>query len=949
MAVHEAQLLERGDELAEIERALAAAAEGGGMLLIEGPAGIGKTQLVEAACSRAAATGMQVLRARGGELERDLAFGIVQQLFTPPLERAGREERRELLSGAAGLAAPALGAAVEHDAPVPPGVDPADAAFHGVYWLCANLGARAPLLLAVDDAHWADERSLRWLAHIARRLDELPALLLVARRTGEPGASSAPLDALAGEAVARALRPQPLSPTGTATVVRASLGDGASDELCAACHAATTGNPFLIGELVFELATTGELDDADAPGRVARLGPEGVARAVLLRLARSPERAVPLAQALAVLGSEGELRHATAIAGLAEDEAAAAADALTAAGLVAPERPLRFVHPLVRTAIYAELGPARRALMHRAAARVLAAEGAAPERVATHLLECERAADPETVAGLRAAARDAYDRGAPEAAVTYLRRARDEPAAPEEMAGVLVELGRAEVRANRPGALEHLATAVAQARDPAIRAGALTEMGRALLLSARLDDAAVAWNEALELADDRELRLRLQAELAAAELNLRSAQDAFERLTPLRESLTGATPGERMVLVLLGFCSMQANAPAHEAIELVERGLAGAQLLAEQSSASLIFWEAVIVLLITDADELAQRVLDAALLDARARGWASGVAATTCFRAWLELRRGALAQAKVEAESSRQVGHLHGFQPTTPVADALLADALRESGDLEEAGRVITAAGGAGDIPDNGIFQPLLYSRGLLALAKGDAEAALTDLLENGRREVALGGVTPAALAWRSYAAIAAQRLGRLDEAYDLSAEEVALARRFGTPRAMGVALRGRGLVVGGAEGLELLREAAAILEASTARLELARALCELGAALRRSNHRVDARDPLRRALELAHRCGAHALAQRAEDELRAAGGRPRRVALNGRDALTPSELRVAEIAARGRSNREIAEDLFVTVRTIEFHLSRAYEKLGIRSREELGGALDQARLDFRG
>jgi DNA-binding CsgD family transcriptional regulator len=949
MAVHQTNLLERGAELMEIDRALAAVRERGRMLLIEGPAGIGKSRLLDEACRRGAGAALRVLRARGGELERELAFGIVQQLFAPPLERAEPGEREALLSGAAVLAAPALGAAVDHGPPVPPGVDPADAAFHGVYWLCANLASRGPLLLAVDDIQWADERSLRWLAHIARRLDELPALLVVACRTGEPGVQGGMLERLAGDAGEPPLRPQPLSPAGTAAVVRGRLGDSTSEELCAACHAATTGNPFLIGELVFELATTGDPGDAEAPRRVAQLGPEGVARAVLLRLARSPEPAVPLAQALSVLGSEGELRHATAVAGLDEADGAAAADALTLACLVTADRPLRFVHPLVRTAIYAELGPARRALMHRAAARLLADEGAAPERVAPHLLECERQADPETVSGLRAAARDAYARGAPEAAVRYLRRALDEPCAARETADVLVELGRAEIRANQPGALEHLGEAVAGAQDPSTRAGALKEMGRALLLTARLDEAAAVWADAIDLTNDRELRLRLQADLAAAEVNLRSAEDAFARLTPLRASLTGATVGERMVLVLLGFCAMQANAPAREALDLVERGLADGQLLAEQSSASLIFWEAVIVLLVTDADELAERALESALVDARARGWASGIAATTCFRAWLELRRGALTQATAEAESSRQIAQLHGFQPTSPIADALLADALRESGDLEGAGQAIAAAGGAGDIPDSGLFQQLLYSRGLLALARGDAEHAFADLIENGRREVALGGVTPAALAWRSHAALAAERLGRHEEALRLTAEELELARAFGTPRPIGVALRGRGLVLGGPDGLELLREAVATLEPCGARLELARALCELGAALRRSNHRVDARDPLRRALDLAHGCRAHALATRAQDELRAAGGRPRRIALNGRDALTPSELRVAQIAAGGRSNRDIAEDLFVTVRTIEFHLSRAYEKLGIASREQLAGALDQARFDLRG
>jgi DNA-binding NarL/FixJ family response regulator len=167
-------------------------------------------------------------------------------------------------------------------------------------------------------------------------------------------------------------------------------------------------------------------------------------------------------------------------------------------------------------------------------------------------------------------------------------------------------------------------------------------------------------------------------------------------------------------------------------------------------------------------------------------------------------------------------------------------------------------------------------------------------------------------------------------------------AQQWGTGRAIGMALRANALVEGGERGLELLEEATEVLEASPARLEHARALTDFGAALRRANRRAAARDPLRRALDAADACGARPLAERARQELRAAGGRPRRPRVSGVGALTASEQRIAAMAADGLSNPEIAQALFLTKKTVESHLSNAYRKLGIHSRTQLGAALNE-------
>jgi DNA-binding CsgD family transcriptional regulator len=195
---------------------------------------------------------------------------------------------------------------------------------------------------------------------------------------------------------------------------------------------------------------------------------------------------------------------------------------------------------------------------------------------------------------------------------------------------------------------------------------------------------------------------------------------------------------------------------------------------------------------------------------------------------------------------------------------------------------------------------------------------------------------------WRSLAAQAQFALGRSDEALELMREDVRLARSWGAPRCLGRALRILGTLEGAKVGFEHLCEAVSLLESSPAQLEHAHALTDLGSALRRANHRQEAREPLRRALELAHQCGAAPLAERAHEELLATGARPRRRALSGVDALTPSERRITAMAADGLSNRQIAQDLFLTPRTVEFHLSNAFRKLDISARTQLQGALAQ-------
>jgi DNA-binding CsgD family transcriptional regulator len=237
----------------------------------------------------------------------------------------------------------------------------------------------------------------------------------------------------------------------------------------------------------------------------------------------------------------------------------------------------------------------------------------------------------------------------------------------------------------------------------------------------------------------------------------------------------------------------------------------------------------------------------------------------------------------------------------------------------------------------------LRYAQGVLEAAAGHHEAAIKELCGCGYDDPAFGGENPAMLPWRSAAALSLAELGHRDEARSLAADELRRAESFGAPRAIGVALRAQALVGPRAEQLSGLTRALAVLEPSVARLEHARVLLDLGATLRAAGQRTAAREPLLDALALAARCGARALERRARDELAAIGIRRRTTEHAGAGSLTPSEQRVVELAATGGTNREIAQSLFVTEKTVETHLGRAFRKLDISSRRQLPDVLAQA------
>jgi DNA-binding CsgD family transcriptional regulator/tetratricopeptide (TPR) repeat protein len=936
-------LFERDAELAAIEDLITADPSGGRLLAIEGPPGIGKTSLLVEAKARGQAAGMQVLAARGSELERAFSYGLVRQLFEPFLARLPADERAEAFAGAASLAMPLFDPAQLAAKPV---ADSSLATLHGLYWLAANVAASQPLLLVVDDLYWCDLPSLRWLAYVLPRMEGLGLSIVVSVRPGEPGEDPGLLGQIVSDPLATVIRPAPLSLGGAARFVRETLSPDADDAFCTACREETGGNPLLLRELMHAIAAEGLAPTELNMRRLRELGGRAGSRAVTARLFRLPPESRRLAQAVAILGDDADPRQAAALADLDLKAASDAAGALARVDVLRAQPRFGFVHPLIRAAVYETLTPLERDIGHARAARLLRDAGAEPERVAAHLLLIPGAGDSLVVGVLREAARRAASRGASESVVAYLRRALAEPPPVAERADLLLELGSAEALVSGEAAVEHLREAHALTVDPVRRAETALVLGRELFLLLRNQESDAVLTEALDhlAGADAELKRLIEAGLITNAMHVRQLyRAALPRLERIRRRPGDVTVGEKMLLSLLAYHDARAGAPAAVAVPLARRALAEGTLVRTELS-SAAFVPPCMVLAMADLDE-ALAIYDDALAQANRHGSIFTVATTKAFRAQTLVLRGDLAEA--EAEAREGFAAFEAWATTARASvylAAILAEALMEQGKLDEAAFALDRSGLGESLPDDArlLFLPNIRAR--VRMQSGDLERGLADLLAAGRHSEALGGRNPAFMAWRSQAALALLQLGERDDSRRLVAEEVELARTWGAPRALGAALRAAGLAEGGASGLALLAEAVDVLTNSPAKLEHAKARTELGAALRRANRRSEAREHLRRAVELATICGAMPLAQRAETELRATGARPRRVALAGVESLTPSERRVAEMAAEGPTNREIAQALFVSPKTVEIHLSSVYRKLGISSRSQLPATLAQSR-----
>jgi DNA-binding CsgD family transcriptional regulator len=856
---------------------------------------------------RAATVGVAARSVRATRLGAEVPFALARWLLEP----AVRATPSVLGAGWARHARPLFAGEVS-DAGDPRTL------VEGLVALVAELRrAGGSLALIVDDAQWGDPASLDFLGELSDRCEDVGVAVAVAIGTGQGGANGPSLRRLAAAAGSRMLAPAPLSAGAVRELVSERLPD-ADDAFAGRVGETAGGNPLLVAELI---------DSAERHGTDVLRIPEGVSRTVLLRLQDAGGPARALAEAVSVLG-EAPLRLAAALAGLGGRDADHAADDLVARHVLAAREPVRFAQPLVGEALSATIAPFELAARHRRAAELLAGDSSAdPDRIAAHLLRSRPTGEPWVCDALRQAARTAMGRGAPAVAAQLIERALAEPPAVVVRGAPLLELASARAAAGQPEATETFERALANVNEPARRADAWLGLSRLLYARGEFGAAVTAGARGrAELPDGDPLAERLLAvELTAASTVPELAADAIERL----DALVGAAPTEPTLLALL--CTHQAARviEIEHVPELARRAVAADPLINPESRGIPLLYVAG-SLNFVDESVLAEELLDRGLKRAAELGDPLAEVNLRSVRAWCRIFRGRLKLAGEDLDVILAAGEL-GWRSIDALCAMPLIVLRLERGDLDGARDALRRAPAGAQVGQ-------AWFEGAVALAAGDAAAALSAFEAAGAElEGALGVVNPGVLPWRSSAAVAAAQLGKLEQARSLAAIEVQHARDAKGLRALGIALRVAGLVN---DDPELLEQSVAVLERSPARLELARSLTFVGIAQRRAGRTPQARATLSRALELALECGAPPLVERTLTELRAAGARPRRRPRSGVRALTASERQTAELAAAGRTTRQIAASLFLSPKTVEGHLTSAFRKLGISSRAELGSRL---------
>jgi DNA-binding CsgD family transcriptional regulator/RecA/RadA recombinase len=927
-ALTSGRLLEREAELDELRSAVRGCSTKGRVVAISGPPGSGKTALLDAACRLASDAGVEAYRCRGSELEQGFAFGATRQLFERPLALLDDAAAGRLRDGAG-----ARGWETIDGSETSPTPD-AFAALHGLYWLFTGMVEDRPAMIAVDDAQWLDNPSLRWLEYLSHRIAELPVLVVLTAWQPDSG-MALELRRLLADPETRNVQPRPLSIEAIAQLIVLRLGIAPSRGFLVACEQATAGNPFVLQELIDELVADDIAPSDEATGRLASRAPAAVAQSLLIRLERLGPEAGAIARALAVCGDETPLQLLASISGLGVDSADDAIDRLTIADLVKPERPPRFVHGLIRGAIETALPARELAALHRRCAETLQLAGGDPEAIAVHWLAVDPAGSPTVVDQLRLAAARALSRGGTDSAVRYLRRALLECVEPAP--GLLRELGVAELGARDPACAARLQAALELEPDPRGRAEVGIGLIDALIFTGRWDDSLELVDRLrAELDDADPLSFALDAFLAGSLMN-GSPREQPQDLDRLFQRATRSGSPARSLSMQIACVLAQRGTRLDEVVTLVERGYGDGAFFESHTSDSTALTTAVMALMFVGRYEQAHEITEGMLADARRRGLVLGHIAAATHRGLVAQRMGDLHDAEADLRDALALALEHGLVFTLPFIAAYLAATLLDRGQIQEASTIL----GQVAPPDPDIFRlgaiAFFETRGLARTATGDLDGAIADLRSAGAASLATQIANPLASRWRSRLALA---LGANTEALTLGRVELEQAQAVGVDLGIGLATYALAVIGATDHREDRLRAALSYLETGPLRLDHARARIDLGTVLRLRGEHGEARQHLLLGMDLADRCGATQLAQRAREEAVAVGARPRRARLSGADALTPAELRVARLAAQGMTNRQIAQALFVTAGTVKDHLGSSYRKLEISSRDQLGGKL---------
>jgi DNA-binding CsgD family transcriptional regulator len=754
-----------------------------------------------------------------------------------------------------------------------------------LYARAANSARKVPILMVVDDVHVADTFSKRALAYLRSRLQHMPVVIALGASQGYLSTDEVTLPEIAGG------HPHRIDLDGLDVTAIERITENFPDRDAKRCRELTGGNPYLLQALLRE----------DGEGSAA------VGEMIGMRL-REYTGAAEVARSAAVLDGDAGLELLSALTGF---DALPAVDTLVRLGVLADTDPLTFRHPFVRNSILADMPVAVRSAAHARAAWLLFESDAPDERVAEHVLKARSVRLPWSVDLLR-------DVGG----VEHLERALDEHLSDEDRLSIEVDLGHAEHLKDNALGRDRVRDALVQSEDPHLAANvALSLIQRmctgsdahfavslAIMVIARLlpEDRDQVWN------------LVCTTYLLAANRDARMANCAGKYF----EDLVGDIPQDpnlkRARSALLAVGNARSGDSSAEAVSHALEALDGEWVDVFGEPYLFTF---LVPVLGDDPEHINKFWLSHSTAPVSydphlRRGMLSMIARASSFH-----NNGDLARAYTFLTPPVSTGNLDC--PAVLLATAKLAEVCVEMGQFDEAAPLVTE--------DGDLLQHInvVYARGRLKLASCHAEGALEDLLEAGRRLAAREMPNPALVAWRHHAVRAYLALGNRDDAARLAHEELDLAKRWGSTRVVGTALMSVGIST---DDIDALVEAEQLLASSPHRLLHAQASYWLGHHLRRKGRTEAAAPHLRQAFELARRLSAHPLAKLAGDEVR---GEDDQV-----QGLTKQENRVARMAAQGLTNRQIAETLHLTRRTVELHLSSAYRKLGITGRAELVAAL---------
>ena len=598
------------------------------------------------------------------------------------------------------------------------------------------------------------------------------------------------LNSLLVEAHPPILRPRPLSESAVERVVRATIGEETSAELCRACRHATGGNPFLLSELLGEFRRDGSPADEIDPDSVGRVALERVAAAVLLRVGHLHPHATGLARAVAVLGEQARLAMCAELVGIHSRTANRVATGLVDLAVLVSGEPLRFVHPIVRTAIYEDLSAADRADLHARAARLLHDQRADPGAIAVHLLATPASGDEKVVNMLRQAARSALAGGAPDTAATLLRRALDEPPANGDRPLVLFELGNAEHEIGDDGARSHLREAGETTTDPMIRARAFTALASTTHPDARHQREQLPLYElaAAEVrGHDRELALELEAARLGALLLNPDLPDKFEGEADRFADLSASTGAECLLRSFVARGALDTG-PIAVAGDLAEQ-VASHPALVSQGGHPL--WRTNITICLVQAEryDVADRLLSRGIRHAERVGSPRWLARALWLRGLARHRSGDLRAAEIDGRAAVDLHGLTADYTKTPGL-VVVVDSLADQGRAEEGEVLLTERGMDGELAPT-LFSVLpLLARGRCRAAMGDYARARTDLEDALRRIGKSRGLFPWASDARVALAPVLNAMGEVRAAREVAEAAYAAATFAQSRRRMGGALR---------------------------------------------------------------------------------------------------------------------------------------------------------------